>query len=46
MDGFALQREHTYSLKEIPYAEICNMTKGMEVEWYAYPSHLDGSNVF
>lgn len=46
MDGFALQREHAYSLKEIPYAETCNMTKGVEVEWYAYPAQLEGSDIF
>ena len=46
MDGFALQRKHAYSLKEIPYAETCKMTKGVEVEWYAYPSQLEGSTIF
>lgn len=45
IDGFALQPYHVYSLKETPSLSPCDMTKGVEVEWYAHDKVLQGSLV-
>lgn len=45
MDGFALQPYHVYSLKESPSVALCDMTKGVEVEWYAHHQSLQGGPV-